>query len=187
MDENPLIRNTVFRDARAAQPDSGIPGFMITAEQIQIVDGTLKLMSETELLMADFYRVCSKLWSDNAAFWEEIAQDEVRHSQIILKMLELITARPGQYTLYYDFKPAGIEGFSGYVRKMRDRAVAGEISQLNLLALLKDMERCMIEEKFFIIVTTSNPEYRRLVDGILEDTSVHKDKIGLRLLELSQA
>jgi hypothetical protein len=67
--------------------------------------GALKLMADFELTLAELYRTCSQIWPDNKYFWILYERAEVKHSQQLNKIIEMVMERPEVFELGRPLSP----------------------------------------------------------------------------------
>ncbi|MDY0045571.1 MAG: hypothetical protein RBS82_13035, partial [Syntrophales bacterium] len=77
---------------------------MITPFALQNLAEIMKMMKETELLIATLYETCADIWEEDRKFWMDTAAEENKHASNIEKMAHIIASRPEHFVLGRPFK-----------------------------------------------------------------------------------
>lgn len=145
---------------------------------------TLNLLSRLERAMAAFYRVCAEAPGDSREFWLGLEQEEVRHTEHLQRMAEIVAERPDRFETNRAFSAAAIQTFMAYLESLTERVRANEIprtDQHHLLSLARDLEQSLLESKGHEVVKTQDAEYLALIRVVIADTVAHKGRIVTHL------
>lgn len=138
---------------------------------------TLKLMEETEILIAEFYEACGDKWKEDSQFWLSLAAEERRHAEYIRKITEMIKGRMEKFEFYRPFNPAAIKTVNRGLIENRDKVRRGEISKKNAFAIAYDIERSLLESRYPEIVRTEDIEYNTFMAQVMKETRDHMKRI----------
>jgi hypothetical protein len=150
-------------------------------EVINHVIDNLRLLSECEREIAEFYGLCAEAYESDRDFWKSMSRSETHHSENIEKMIKLIRMNPENYTLGDSFNPASIRTFSLYIRNLIERMRTEGIPADELLPLVDELEKSAFELNYVKIIKTKNKEYNRLAAEIHSESKTHRDAVRNRL------
>jgi rubrerythrin len=143
----------------------------------------LTAMAETEQIISQFYEACSKLSQDSSAFWNGISKAEIRHSENIKKMIEIITTKPERFEKGRPFNIFAIKTFNDGVKNYLNRLKSGEIDADRACFIARDIEHSLLESRYSDIVKTDDIEFKTLIGEIISDTEEHKTILEHRYQE----
>jgi hypothetical protein len=147
------------------------------SEVMEDVVHNLQHLSDCELEIAEFYKLCAEKMEEDRGFWEALVKAEVRHSEVIKKMIELVEASPKEYNPGHAFNPAAIRTFKMQIEGMVHDLKAGKTPTDKLFKLADDIEDSAVELSFMKIVDTNNLEFNNLAKQIDTDCVAHKTAI----------
>jgi hypothetical protein len=157
---------------------------MITPFALQNLAEIMKLMEETELLIAALYETCADIWEKDRKFWIETAAEEKKHAKNIEKMARIIASRPEQFVLGRPFNMTALKTIRTGLEKEMVRVQNGRITREQMLYLARDVEASLIEKSYSEIVKTQNLEYLSLVKDIVTETARHKKNLDERIAQV---
>lgn len=146
----------------------------------------MKVMADTELLFAEFYRNCAETWEDDREFWMGIVVEEEKHARNIEKMSQLVSLKPERFEIGRPFNQMSIRTIMTGVNDNLKRLREGLISNERALLLARDMENSVIEKNYGEIVRTSDIEYLNLLKEIVQETVNHRKGIEQRIQILKE-
>ncbi|KKK75464.1 hypothetical protein LCGC14_2873440, partial [marine sediment metagenome] len=114
-----------------------------------------------------------------------IAKEERGHAYWI----EEFSKRIGDGKVYFDkdrFNIAPLRRFYEYVVKQETNAGVGDLDIVNVLAIVLDIEKALIERKFFEIFETDSVEIKHLLDKLGRATEEHIRRVEGKLEEEKQ-
>lgn len=145
---------------------------------------SLKIISQLELAMAEFYRACAEAWEAEKAFWLSLEQQELHHIHNLAKMANILTQRQARFERNRSFNVAAVQTFISYVKTTTQGVQSGQLAKPDssrVLTIARDMEQSILESKYAEIVKTSDVEYQTIVRKILSDTAAHKKGIEAQI------
>ena len=145
--------------------------------------GVLKKMAMFEVTLAELYSLCASTWKEDSEFWLDIWKDEIRHTQFINRIMEVISKAPERFEKGRPFNIFVIETTVSDIRNKIEKIKKGEIEKNNLLHISSDLEKGYLEDRYSEIVITEDVEYRTLMQRVVDDTRKHKEKIVQKIKE----
>lgn len=113
-----------------------------------------------------------------AEFWVELAKEEFVHSELLRKMdsntLLLSSEEIGQKLL------ATIESFQTFIAVEKKRAGEEFVSTMDALAVAVNIERSILENRFFTFIDPLHPIYEVTVGRIVTNTREHENRVQCR-------
>jgi hypothetical protein len=146
----------------------------------------LKKMAMFEVTIAEFYSLCAATWKEDSEFWLDIWKDEIKHTQFINRIIEIVSKAPERFDKGRPFNIFAIETIVSDIRNKIEKIKKGEIEKNNLLFIAGDFEKGYLEEKYGEIVLTDDVEYRTLMQRVVDDTGKHRDKIVQKIKETAK-
>ena len=137
----------------------------------------LRLISEGEHHVSEFYGLCGEAFPEDGDFWRNLSSSEKAHSAVALKMAELVEKEPNKFKPGRSFNPASIRLFGMYLGELVENVRAGKMPKHELLSVALDIEGSIIELNYGDIVETEVPEYLALAHKLTNETDGHKLKI----------
>ncbi|HOV89233.1 MAG TPA: hypothetical protein PKW07_00795 [Syntrophorhabdaceae bacterium] len=154
----------------------------ISGELSGIIE-VLKKMAMFEMTIAELYSICANTWEEDAEFWLDIWRDEIRHAQFINRIIEIISKKPENFEKGRPFNVFGLETTINDINAKIQMIKNKEISNENILFIVKDYENGYLEDRYSEIVKTDDIEYKTLMQNIANETGRHKDKIIKKIQE----
>lgn len=134
----------------------------------------LTAMAETELIISKFYEACSELSQETLAFWDGISKAEIKHSENIRKMIDVISTKPERFEKGRPFSIFAIKTFNDGVKNHINRLKNGEVEQNKCFFIARDIEQSLLENRYGEIVKTDDIEFKTLIGEIVSETEEHK-------------
>ena len=157
---------------------------MLTPPALQNLTDVMKMMAETERLIAELYRACAQIWVEDRDFWLETVAAEERHADNIETMAGIMAARPERFELGRSFNPMAIKTIKTGLEGNLERLKKGDISREKMLNLARDIEASVIEKSYNEIVRTKDLEFQALVIEIVSETVSHRKQFEDRVRAL---
>lgn len=155
----------------------------MTIPAMESILDILKNLRETELAVGRFYRRCAETWKADEAFWLKLEGEEIKHTQAIEEMAELIRQNPVRFQLNRPFSIAAIRTVITGVEQNIDQLNKGIITRERAMVLARDIESSLIEKAYHEIVKTADLAYLTLVRQVVLDTFSHKSAIEKKIQE----
>jgi len=149
------------------------------------VNDLLKKMVQLELVMAELYRTCGQILVSDKDFWTDLEKAEAHHAENIHLMSKIISEMPTSFELGRPVKPAAIQTSIAGVQWNIQRLKKKELSEKNMLFIARDLEQSTLESNYGEIVKTNDIEYKNLINQILSETAVHRDRLNKKIQEIA--
>ncbi|MGB2696592.1 MAG: ferritin family protein [Candidatus Zixiibacteriota bacterium] len=150
-------------------------------EQINIVD----TLAKHEEAINRLYRTYADKFPDHQEFWMNLATDESKHSEWLRKLLD--KAKEG--TVFIDekrFKVQAIQTSLDFILRQIADAENDKIEFKNALSVALDIERAMIEKKYFEVFEGDSVELKHVLLALAESTKEHIHRVERAWTELKQ-
>ena len=147
---------------------------------------TLNLMVESEKMVAEFYLLCSEMFTERHAFWASLAREEMAHARVVGKLIELVSIQPNEFTAG---KSTPINAIKSFIKKTQSNIETlkqSGIPEDKALLMAYHIENTIIEQKYADVVSTENEDYRALLDQVITDTLRHKEKVVATIKKLRE-
>lgn len=148
---------------------------------IQDVIENLKLISQTERHISEFYQLCGDVLTEEKAFWHGLAASERDHAEVALTMADLVEKEPGKYKPGRSFDALPIRLFGLHLDGLVESLREGTIQKEELLSMAASIENSVVELNYGDIVKTDDPKYLALVRQLEEEAGEHRQAVGKRI------
>jgi len=153
------------------------------AKELAGVSAYLKLVSEAEKAVAEFYEACAKTWPEDG-LWAELAPQEREHSRIALELLAMVEKAPEKFKPLRPLNIKALEIFIAVAADYKQKTSAMAFKKVNALAAARDIERSIIESRYDQTLSSPDPLYGTLVTKMISETASHMEKINRSLAAL---
>ncbi|UCE24088.1 MAG: hypothetical protein JSU74_12450 [Candidatus Zixiibacteriota bacterium] len=136
----------------------------------------LQMLIDHELAIAELYRAYADRFSDYREYWQDLANEENEHAEEIRGLMNLVDQNQ-KVVDTQGFKPAAVNTSIGYLRDITKLATNTPITIRDALSTALDLEKAMIERKFFDIFDTSAPEAQAVLMVLTDGTKNHVETI----------
>lgn len=138
----------------------------------------LGLMTDAESRLAALYRACSRALPDDSEFWSGLAGAEEGHAKTIARMAQVVIANLGVgFEPNSRFNQAVVRTFSAGIQASMGEVEGGTLGGDRLYFVARDIESSLLEARYVDAVMTSDPEYKRLLEGVIEQTREHRAQL----------
>jgi rubrerythrin len=144
---------------------------------------TLQLASELELIVGKLYETFSLYDGPNKLFWLDISKQEEEHSKSAVRLMQMVKNKPEEFSDNRIIKPEVVKSIMKDVENSRILAKDGALPVFKFLFVARDIENSILEQKYNEIVRSSNLEFKKLVDGIIKDTIIHREMLDKKIIE----
>jgi hypothetical protein len=141
----------------------------------------IESMRQYEIELAAFYGMCADLWREDQAFWENLASAELRHSENLHRIGEIIEKNKYGFDIGRPFNQIALNTAITGLRDNIKRISEGKLSGMAVLILARDMEQSVLESHYGELVKSNDIEYQTLLKEILSQTSDHKMMIQKKI------
>ncbi|MDZ4165036.1 MAG: hypothetical protein U1C55_07900 [Smithellaceae bacterium] len=138
------------------------------------IKGVIEPLADLELLIAELYEVCASLIPEKRDFFLALKSEEIAHAEHIKDMICMVYARPHLFEVGLAITPASVNTVIGGAKTNLAKIKNREIPRDKVIIILKDMEKSLIEARFFDILKTSDSEYNELARKVKTDTVNHR-------------
>jgi rubrerythrin len=137
-------------------------------------------LANNELMVHNLYRHYAELFPDLERFWNEIADDETKHYEILNDLNEL--GKKGEVNIAENrFKVEMVE----FVRKYLEERIAEQNpSQRAALSNASNIENSLLEKDIFKIFETDAPALKTALDVLQKETTEHLEAVQAKYAEL---
>lgn len=129
-------------------------------------------LKQNELIFAEFYRECAKLFPDYASSFESIALEEEGHAAIIDSIIEEISNHPERWRQ----GKVSLQTLQLIQKQMKtnlEEVRSGKCAARYAITSLRSYEQSMSERSVEKILDTDVPEYKILLSLISEGFDLH--------------
>ncbi|MEI8172512.1 MAG: hypothetical protein WCH07_03385 [Deltaproteobacteria bacterium] len=151
---------------------------------IERITKVLESMIQYELTLSDFYKQCADIWTEDQAFWQNLAHAEVGHAENIQKMREIITKKQQNFEAGRPFNPIAVNTAMAGLKDNVTRLTSGAFPCEKMLIIARDIEQSILESHYTEIVKTADIEYQTLMKNILSQTYEHRMIIQKKIDEI---
>lgn len=136
----------------------------------------LQMLIDHENTISELYAAYADRFADHRKYWLSLAHEETEHADEIRKLLPL--ADKGSRVLNTaGFKPAAVNTSITYLRDQIRQSRGGFVTLKDALSTALDLEKAMIERKFFDILDTPSPEAQSVLITLTDGTQKHIETI----------
>ena len=136
----------------------------------------LQMLIDHENTISELYTAYADRFADHRQYWLNLAHEETEHADELRKLLAM--ADKGNRVLNTaGFKPAAVNTSVSYLRDQIRQARGGFVTLRDALSTALDLEKAMIERKFFEILDTPAPEAQSVLITLTDGTQKHIETI----------
>ncbi|MFA5069801.1 MAG: hypothetical protein WC528_00805 [Patescibacteria group bacterium] len=141
---------------------------------------TLRLLAQYEETIGSLYQLYSHKFPAEKEFWEGLFKDESDHATWIKKFSGSI--EEGQaYFQEKRFNIPAIESNINYVKEKYREAEKGNIPLIKAVALALDLEKSLLESKYYEVFNADLFEFKNLLQKLTDATKIHAQKVEVML------
>ncbi|MBN2557989.1 MAG: hypothetical protein JXB33_04445 [Clostridia bacterium] len=136
----------------------------------------VQLLVDYEMAMAGLYEVCAARFPSYKDFWLRLSAEEKGHAKAIGSLMEKVDGK----NVILDatvFKARPIEISIEYADEVAKRVSERDIDLLGALSLAADIEKSLIESKFYKIFTGSSEILYETIHRIHGESEGHRKRI----------
>ena len=134
----------------------------------------IELLARNETVLSQLYRTYAKRFPAQEAFWNRLTEDELRHADWV-HALGLQAAEGAVAFKSRRYTEKTLRGFIAYIKELIPRAEYHTLVQCLSLAL--DIEKALIEKKFFVVFAGDSPAFARLLKRLAAATGKHIEAV----------
>jgi len=138
----------------------------------------LEPLRDLERAIGDLYGACADLFrQEDPAFWTALKEEEEGHAWNIEEMISIVYARPQAFDLGLPIRREAIQTFLEGVRTTRRKIEAGAMTREQVLIAVRDIERGLIESRYFDVLKSGDPDFNRFLGKLRAETFGHRSRL----------
>ena len=137
----------------------------------------LEPLRDLEIAIGYLYEACADIFPNNADFWLALKAEEEGHARNIVEMIEIIYNKPHTFDLGSPIRKEAVQTFSDGVKETLEKIKNGKLEKERILIILKDIERGLIESKYFDVLKSEDVTYNRFLIKIRQETFAHRARL----------
>lgn len=149
----------------------------------QLVEA-LQALVRLELAVGELYKACSVRWPDDGRFWLEVARQETDHAHAIERMLAIIALNPGNFAPLKAIRINAVDTIVSGIETRAEQIRSGLLTENNALHIALDLEKSVMENRFYEMVQTTDPAFLTICSEIMAQTRDHKSHFENRIAAL---
>ena len=142
---------------------------------------TLTALAEFERALAAMYEACGEQWPSERDLFAGLEQAELGHADCVGRIERLLMEHPERFSPNRPLTPEAARCQVDYVVARTVEFRGGDVALRTALLAMREIERSILESRFYEIVTTDDPEYRELTHRLRVETRSHVEAIEGRL------
>lgn len=137
---------------------------------------SLDLLREHERAIGRLYAAYAGRFPEEREFWLGLSREEDQHAKWLDSLQSRVDEDPS--SLVADrFPTAAIELSLAYVNRLTGNADSSDLTRVNALSVAVDLERALLEHKYFEVFTTNDPHIKRTLQMLEQSTQTHLRKV----------
>ena len=138
-----------------------------------------------ELTLAKMYAQFAKSYPNHRQLLSQLAREEVQHAEW-MKSLAQHHAKGRLGLSDFKLNPQVLKTSISHLEKQIEESKQGRLSLRKAVSIALDVEKSMIENKFFKIFDLVDGKRDRIRAGLEKETSKHRQKLEKLLSEISR-
>ena len=144
----------------------------------------LELLAGAEAQIAEFYRLCAGAMPEEKDLWNHLADQELEHSDTVMKMRGRIAGEPTLYNPGISFSTVTIRMFDVEMQRLVEQMNQGRISPEKLFSIALEIENSAVEMNYGKLVKTDDAIYNMLAHRVDNESAEHKSAITSKMKPL---
>jgi rubrerythrin len=136
----------------------------------------LDLLREHEKAIGRLYAAYARRFPQEREFWLGLSREEAQHARWI-DMLRSRAEEDPSGLVVERFPAAAIELSLAYVHRLIESADSPHLTRINALSIALDLERALLEHKYFEVFASDDPQIVRTLQLLQESTRSHLQKV----------
>jgi hypothetical protein len=141
----------------------------------------LELLADAEAQISDFYRLCAGAMPKEKDLWNHLADQELEHSDTVMKMLGRIAGKPTLYNPGISFSTVTIRMFDVEIHHLVEQMDQGCISPEKLFSIALEIENSAVELNYSKLVKTDDAIFNMLAHRVDNESAEHKSAITSKM------
>jgi hypothetical protein len=136
----------------------------------------LDLLRDHEKAIGRLYAAYARRFPSDREFWLGLSREEEQHANWVQSLQSRIEDDPA--SLVVDrFPAATIELSLAYIDRLIDASDASSLTRVNALSIAVDIERALLEHRYFEVFSSNNPQIQRTLQLLRQSTQTHLQKV----------
>jgi len=136
----------------------------------------LDLLKEHEKAIGRLYDAYARRFPRDREFWLGLSQEEQQHAKWVESLRARVEETPSSLVVNR-FPVATIELSLAYVNRLIESADASGLTRVNALSIALDLERALLEHKYFEVFHSDDPQIKRTLQLLRQSTQTHLQKV----------
>jgi hypothetical protein len=129
------------------------------------------LLMENEKAISRLYEQFAETFSHDAPFWKDLSRQEKEHARLIGELGALV--RKNKIGAGIAFSVKAVETSIKYIDILREKCRKGEITRGAAYTHAHDIERSLIEKRFFSVFRSGHPSIQKVRESLTAETEKH--------------
>ena len=142
----------------------------------------IEALANNEELVSRLYGLYSQKFIEYKDFWGQLTKEEIGHAVLIRELYGRVS--DGQLYFNEKFSLQAIETFSAYLEDLIIQTQNNEVSPLAATAISLDIERALIENKYFEYFETDSITLKHMLTTLKDDLERHSKMVSDLLDEI---
>ena len=145
----------------------------------------IQAIQQHELSLARMYEEFARSHPEHRQFWSQLAREESLHAKWIESLgRHFQKGQLGGSGLKLNRQ--ALKTSISHIEKQTEASRKGDLSLLNAVSIALDIEKSMIENKFFEIFDLDDAKFDRIRSGLKQETAKHRQHLEKLFSELNQ-
>ncbi|MHB9027198.1 MAG: hypothetical protein ACYC9O_00365 [Candidatus Latescibacterota bacterium] len=135
----------------------------------------LQRLMENEIAICGLYDQFAETFSLDSKFWKELSGREKEHARWIEVLGEIV--RKDKMGVGTVFSVKAVDTSIKFINIMREKCRKGEIARMDAYTIAHDIERSLIEKRFFSVFGLGSPVFKKIMENLTVETEEHRGMI----------
>jgi rubrerythrin len=149
------------------------------SKELDVGDTTihaLDLLREHEKAIGRLYDAYARRFAADREFWLGLSREEEQHANWVRSLQSKVEEDPSSLVVKR-FPTEAIELSLAYVNRLIEGVGASGPTRVNALSAALDLERGLLEHRYFEVFSSGNPQIRRTLQLLQQSTQTHLQKV----------
>jgi len=136
----------------------------------------LDLLKDHEKAIGRLYAAYARRFPTDSEFWLGLSREEEQHANWVRSLRSRIEDDPSSLVANR-FPTEAIELSLAYVNRLIEASDASSLTRVNALSVALDIERSLLEHRYFEVFSSEDPQIRRTLQLLRQSTQTHLQKV----------
>lgn len=136
----------------------------------------LDLLKDHEKAIGRLYAAYARRFPADREFWLGLSREEQQHANWVQSLRSRIEDDPASLVVSR-FPTKTIELSLAYVNRLIEASDASSLTRVNALSVALDLERALLEHRYFEVFSSEDPQIRRTLQLLRQSTQTHLQKV----------